>query len=582
MNSRDVELEELRRRVERLEGEVAALRGSQNPPVSAGASVTSLPVPPLLPPVIEPLAAITKPRTLSERVGNVPSTVWVAGAGAVIFLIGAIYGLTVSIQRGWISPPMRVGAGLLTGVAAGLAAVRLLWRERRELGVTLLAVAAGTWTFSLYFGAKSAHMFPLGLGFGGAAVATLLAGAIAARVRSDGAMAVALAVGLVAPLAFSDGTGTLPGLLAYLGGLLAAQLVAHYATGSGADWTLSRLLGSAGIWSVTLVGATEARLADTPLSFGAVVLLLGLGLVLAWLPRHRSPPLKPVAISVLVLAVAALALWQVWRRAHLEREFFSVVLVGLAALCLALVVAWRRSGRTLNEMPLVLLASTFGLVAVPMAVDWRWVTLAWSAAALALAWGARLKSGVARDDSLSLGAGVVTTAATAVWFARALWQRDSDMIFLNPVFAGAVLTTAAWAVLMTVPGQVRLLAFAAMQAVGINAIAWELSRAIGPVTGDEVTLPLGALLATLTYAASGAGLWLRGVLYEEVAQRAKALRIAGYGWLAVAAVKLLGYDLSNRDLLFRAIAALGVGAVFIGAALWADRHRARQERDLAP
>jgi uncharacterized membrane protein len=120
-----------------------------------------------------------------------------------------------------------------------------------------------------------------------------------------------------------------------------------------------------------------------------------------------------------------------------------------------------------------------------------------------------------------------------------------------------------------------------MQAVAVNAVAWELSRAIGPVTGDEVTLPLGALLATLTYAASGAALWLRGVLYEGDPGRARALRLAGYGWLAVAAVKLLGFDLGNRDLLFRAVAALGVGAVFIGAALWADRHRARDEKDSA-
>ena len=33
----------------------------------------------------------------------------------------------------------------------------------------------------------------------------------------------------------------------------------------------------------------------------------------------------------------------------------------------------------------------------------------------------------------------------------------------------------------------------------------------------------------------------------------------------------------SDDLLFRAVAALGVGAVFIGAAWWADRARAQRE-----
>jgi uncharacterized membrane protein len=144
------------------------------------------------------------------------------------------------------------------------------------------------------------------------------------------------------------------------------------------------------------------------------------------------------------------------------------------------------------------------------------------------------------------------------------------------VFVGGALAAGAWAVLMTLPGRLRPLAFGAMQAVAVNALAWELARKIGAIQGDEAVLPLGALLATLTYAAAGAAQWLRGVLYEADDARARALRLAGYGWLAVAAVKLLAYDLDHRDLLFRAVAALGVGAVFIGAALWADRVRAKR------
>ena len=193
MNPEHEELAELRRRIERLENEVAALRGTppvapDTPPPLVATKRAEEPPPLIRPPVAKP----TPLPSLSDKLAGVPSTVWVAGAGAVIFLIGAIYGLTVSIQRGWISPPVRVGAGLVTGVLAGVAAVRLLFGGRRELGVTLLAVAVGTWSFALYFGAKSAHLFPLGLGFAGAAVATLFAGAVAARIRSDVAMGVAL------------------------------------------------------------------------------------------------------------------------------------------------------------------------------------------------------------------------------------------------------------------------------------------------------------------------------------------------------------------------------------------------------
>lgn len=573
---------ELRRRLERLEHEVAALRGpapAPTPPL-VRAPVGSEP-PPLPRPTPARPAGVGPSRIdrLVAHAQHLPSTAWVAAAGAAIFLIGAIYGLTVSIQRGWISEPVRVGAGLVTGVAVGVAATRLLLGGRREVGVSLLAVAVGTWTFALYFGAKSAHLFPLGLGFAGAAVATLFAGALAARLRSDATMAVALIVGLVAPIAFSSGTGTFGGLVIYLSALLGAQLLAHYVTGEGAEWRASRVLGSVGPWAVTVMAGFSARLGEPALAFGALAMLTTLGLVLAWLPRHPHPAEEPVKVSTFVLVAAALATWAVWRRAGYERELYSVVLVGLAALSLALIVAGRRSGRVLNEAPLVLVAAGFGLLAVPMAVSWRWVALSWGLGALLLALGARRRARDAEEPTFSVGANVVAVAATLVWFVQAANHWHSDRIFLNPVFAGGLLTAGAWAVLLGTPGQARRLAGVALQLVAINAVAWELSRAVEPVAGEQATIALGALLATLTYAGAGAGLWLRGVLYEFDAAKAKALRLSGYGWLLVAAVKLLGYDLSNRDLLFRAVAALGVGAVFIGAALWADRVRAKRENE---
>lgn len=586
MNSHDEQLVELRSRLERLEHEVATLRASSLPPHAArlpAAAPVSAGEPPPLPPIVAHVAAakVQRPKAISdrleERLRGVSSTTWVAAAGAVIFLIGAIYGLTVSIQRGWISPPVRVAAGLVTGAAVGVVATRLLLAGRREVGVALLAVAVGTWSFSLYFGAKMAHLFPLGLGFAGAAMATVFAGALAARLRSDATMAVALVVGLTAPIAFSSGTGTFGGLLIYLCALLAAQLVVHYATGEGAEWPASRVLGSVGGWSVALLAGFSARLGEPALAFAALALLTALGLVLAWLPRHPQPAEEPVKLSTFVLVAAALGAWAAWRRADYERELFAIVLVGFAGLSLALIALGRRGGRALNEVPLVLAAAGFGLLAVPVAVSWRWVTLSWGIAALLLALGARHRARAVAEHSLNLGANLVAVAATLVWFVQAVDHWHSDQIFFNPVFAGGLLTAGAWAVLLDTPGQARSLAWVALQLVAINAVAWELARAIAPVTGEEATVALGPLLATLTYAGAGAALWLRGVLYEPDAAKAKALRLSGYAWLAVAAVKLLGYDLSNRDLLFRAVAALGVGAVFIGAALWADRVRAQRE-----
>ena len=62
----------------------------------------------MLPPVLKP-APQPPPAVQAKPRQPISSTAWIAGIGAVIFLIGAIYGLTVAIQRGWMSPSVRVG-----------------------------------------------------------------------------------------------------------------------------------------------------------------------------------------------------------------------------------------------------------------------------------------------------------------------------------------------------------------------------------------------------------------------------------------------------------------------------------------
>ena len=570
MNSSEAEIAELRARVARLESRMEQLS------LAVGSSSAATPVPPLLSsrPVQGQTAA---PAPQPDRTGESRPTVWIAGAGAVIFLIGVIYGLTVSIQRGWISPPVRVLAGIGTGAVLGIVAARLLLGTSKSLGVALLAAATGTWTFALYYGAQEAHLFALTLGFGGAALATLLAGALGAKARSDGALAVALATGLAAPLAFSDGSGRLPVLLAYLLVLVGTHLAANYLTGSGGQWRWSRVIGVAGTCWLAMTAAASAGARGDPeynlVLAGALGLIL---LVLAWLPRHPERPWLPGAATVTIQLALGLIWWNIWRRARFDRESFSLLLAGLAAVSLTLVPpARRRVGSGTHDLPLFLLTAGFTLVAMAMAFEWRWVVVAWGTFAALTAWATRSSANAGRDNTLPLQftAGLAATAASAVWLGLAWSQGRTDLIFLNRVFLGGVLAAAAWAQLVASPGSLRPVSFVVLQLVAVNVLARELARAVPSVQIGDLNLAVGALLATLVYATAGAGQWLRGINRQTDGEGEKALRLAGYGWLGAAAGKLLLYDLGGTDLLFRAVAALGVGAIFIGAALWANHQR---------
>lgn len=584
MKSIETELAELRERVARLETRLNALTGAVVPPVTKVTAATPAQPTSAAPAGAEPpvMAATTPsaspavtPVAVGERRKELSSSVWIAGIGAVIFLIGAFYGLTVAIQRGWISPLVRVGAGMVAGAAIASWAARMI-RERRGLGVAFLAVGAGLWTFSLFYGSRMAELFPAFYGLSGTVLAVIACGLIAARIGSDGALAVSLATGLVAPLIFASGRHEYPALLGYLIALSAAQFGVHFLAKTGEDWRFSRLLGSAGVWLVALFGAYEMRHGSPSLALTLIPLLVVTCLAVAWLPGLSGQPWAPGVASAVTLVAAAWVGSIAWGWTGLEDEGFAPVLVAfaLASAGLVQVARWRTGGQE-HDRGLIVLAIGFALVAAPVAWAWRWVTIAWGVGALGLAWIARGQGeeGGPRGEALVISAGLVSAAASGLWLVLAIDQGRGDPLFLNRVFVGGALAAGAWGVMVSTPTAWRGLAFIMLQAVAVNAVAWEFARAVPEMRGEEATLALGKVLATLTYALAGALQWLRGVNGADDPS-ARNFRLAGYTWLAVAGGKLFWHDLAGRDLVYKAVAALAVGAIFLIAALWANRRKA--------
>ena len=584
MNPHETEILELRSRVARLEQRLDALsrhsEAASGPDSQSPQSLGRLP--PRLPTQLLPPAG-TEGTVRKTGWGGIweamSATVWVASAGALIFLVGVIYALSVSIQRGWVSPPVRVAGGLGTGLALGLVAAWLLLGSGRPLGVALLLAATGAWNAALVYGWQSGGLFSAETGFLGAAAGTFLAGMLGARARSDGALAVALATGLSAPFWFCSGEQ--PGwALGYLMALTGGQLAVHYATQEGGRWAWSRGVGVVGTCiAASLVLVDYKWTAGVPASVVQVGVLGAELLCLAWLPKHREQPLRPGGATV-VIGVALAVMWRdLWPGTHFVPESFSVVLLGLAGGSLALVrpARARVEGRG-NDEPLLLLCTGLTLVGVAVAFQWRWVLVCWGVAAVLTGWASRRSTSQPLETGrgVQLAAALSASAASLAWLGLVWNQERTDALFLNPVFAGGVLAAAAWGELLRARALLHKLAFVAMELVGVNALALELSRAVPDLQIGGVPLLLGSVFATLVYALAGAIQWLWGIEGSRGPRR--ILRWAGYGWLVAAVGKLLLHDLSGADRLFRALAALVVGAVFMGAALWANYYRIRRAR----
>jgi uncharacterized membrane protein len=580
--------QDLNDRVALLEAQVAWLLQRLQAPTPQGHAQPSAVAQPR--PVIRPAAPPRK---------EISPVVWIAGIGASIFLLGTIFFFTWAIQQGWVGAELRFVLGLLVGGGISAFAGRLLLGHSRALGVALLLAGLGTLQFTFRAGTMEYHFYAAPLGLAAAAVVTLLAGVLAARGRSGGALTVALVSGLVAPLVFSQGGQHQVALTVYLAVLLAAALAVPYLARTGGTWHGARWTALVGVWLLLLPACLDVTKADA----SALGLLLLLHLLLAglwaWLPRTEERPGTPTVLWFVASILATTYGWLLWKRLDLAPETFALPVLAVAAWNLALVRPLRRRmGGRQADWGLLALAMGHLALAVPVALAWRWVGPLWGAFALGLAWASlKAEESDFAEEATALRwlAAALALATTLRWAFHALdsfyFHSGTVMPFLNPAFAEGALASAAWWLLAKpvrgdlpadASGQVRrhgdplhVIAFLALEVTANVTLAFEAARLVqwfqqpthpgyGPSRAASITM-------TLAWALSGAWQWMRGLGQRDGVRR--ALMIAGYAWMGIASFKLIVADLDHADTPLRALAFLGVGGIGMAAAILANRKR---------
>lgn len=572
--------QEILDRLARLEAQVGWLvqRAQAMEATSPGAAPAPRPaVPRPVPPPRIPLPAVQPSKPINP-------IVWIAGAGAALFLIGAAFFLHWSIQRGWLGPELRFLMGLAGGGALAVLAARLMLKENPRLGVALLLAGLGTLVFTFRWGAFEYRFFPPPLGFAATFVCVALAGGLGARVKSGAALTVALVTGLLAPLVFSQGGQHQVALAVYLAVLMGSALAVPYLAGIGARWHGARWVALTGTWILLSVAAFTVSSGDAGLLLALLVLHLLLAGLWVWLPGQAEPqPSAPTTlwftVSVTFTGLAA----YLWRQElDWTPEAFAVPVLGLAALNLALVKPLRvRLGGRQADLGLLALAAGHLALAVPIALAWRWVGPLWACFALALAWAAGYAEEHGAWDAdevkaLRRLAFALACAATLRWMVHGVDVWDFGYLihrgttltpFFNSRFAEGALAAAAWGLLMRGGGAWRVLGFLGLQGVGGLTLSLELAHLVR-VTGG--TVRTASIVLTLAWALLGALQWLRSLRGEE---GALGLAAAGYTWLGLASFKLIVADLAHADTPTKALAFLGVGGIFLAAALVGNKVR---------
>ena len=182
-----------------------------SPSVSGETLQTPRPAPPASQPSAVP--ASVRPAFDWEALIGVKLFSWIAG---IALVFAATFFLKYSVDHGWLSPPVRMGIGLLTG--AGLLAF-CEWKAARRYAITANALdgAGIAILFSTFFAGHSLWgLLPVLPTFGLMALVTALAVLLSIRHNSMFAALLGLLGGFATPALLSSGDDRPIGLFTYL------------------------------------------------------------------------------------------------------------------------------------------------------------------------------------------------------------------------------------------------------------------------------------------------------------------------------------------------------------------------------
>ncbi len=537
----------------------------------------------------------------------------VAFAALILLMaVGAV--IKMAVERGMLTPEVRVMAG--AGAAAALAGAGLFFRRRGEVryGGMLLALALAVVDVVAWGAGPRFHLIPTGAALLIVDAVAIALAALALRDESEFLFAVSIAGALSAPFVTSDVGGTALALLLYGGTVLAGALraardpewtgafavlvigalgyaLAAAALPMSAAWYgpyLVAMFGGTCAAGALVLGAPEWR-GELPRAYLAVALI---GVVVGWDAIPQRPLTTTMAVGLAMAAVTYAALLvrgvrtRLWTASAVLLPLVSVSLpyagarsgasegAVIALWVVFALTAWRVEGggaRSDEERAGAHLLSA-GVLGCFVVTAWLWSEPLLFVAGLAT-WGVVL-AGLSRDaqSSLPLAGVVLAIGAAALSAVDQLVSRAAysyvPFVTRSSASALAAATGIALAALALAAGRGRAGALADRPVrLGVLIgflIVWgrmEVARAFSP--------DLGAFLLTSYYAACGVGLIVAGRQLGI-----GRLRVAGLGLAMYAAVKALIEVTDIGAILLRVGAYAAVGVFLLGAGyLYRDREK---------
>jgi uncharacterized membrane protein len=532
--------------------------------------------------------------------------------GVVALLMATGYLLKLSFERGWISPIMRCAGGAVLGAVVGAVGWRLHQRYR-TYGAALIGCGCGIIYLSVWAACRLYEVIPPTTGIVGLAMVSVALAMVAFAINVEALGTTAALGAFLAPVLLGSNDANANLLLLYLAsmaaglGMVAARqrwrltifvVAASYfgvgIAGAGEEavpwalllygvvggtaglyvglreqWWETRLLTFSGGW-VLLEGASERMAAHWPVFIAGLILSAPV-----WWHALRHPRPLPLRIGARRPAKPdGSSTAEGWAAGEALYFFTTPLLLGWAAYGLAadrfdntpgllpllVAIPYLLAGYLRVRPPFALVGAT--AMAVAAQAQWDGPNQVWALLALGLLWPA-LDHRLGRSDGRWYGV-LTWGAATQHLLEDALQQRTAaDAAFVGPwalalwgATAAALALAAGLFKARADESEAQLVRSGLWTGAGLLTlfgVTGEIRRFFELESVSQVRAELAAGLAVSVW-------WMifaAALIFFGFTRSIKPLRVAGLGVAALAVVKVIFFDLSSLDALYR------VGSVFL-------------------
>ncbi len=479
---------------------------------------------------------------------------WLNKIGIGLLLFGVAFLYLLSVERGWIGPPVRVGFGLAVG-AALLAMGLRVYEDRRAFAQVLLGGGVGTLYITGFAAFQLYALVPYPVAFAFMVVVTLLAYFLSLRQNEVPLSLIGALGGLGTPFLLYSESGTLGGLVLYTGLILAGMGVVYFYKG----WASLLAVSFVGGWLVHLVGyATNFW----PMLSPGERQTLQLGVAFVWLLFWLVPVTREIlhgpgraterdlahvyVVSTPIVALGFTAV--IWELSLFDFGWITLsgaVLYALAALAL------RHRFRSVLSYTHALVALLLLTLTLVLMLEGNVLFLALAVEAAVLHLGASRFS----DKIVSAGAHLIF-AAIALWLAARLLpgmlETLSDTSRPAPFSARTLVDLAVIALAFVASGSVLPRGSSLVYRVTTHAAL------LGLLWRELSMLPGGDAWVTVTWGLYAAGLLVAGLRLDHA-----SLVKGGMATLFLVVGKLFLVDLTEVGAIWRVLLFLGFGGLFL-------------------